>query len=320
MRIVTFLLLFVFAFTPIVQAADDLFKVYKATDEARKAEKKRKEIRKKRPLVKKRPVKRRRAPAKSADQAFEEYYGNPKPAPAPRKPAAPAPRAQPAPAPVPEKRLRPKRKSVSYSRFFGFEGHFYLGVDLGQTMLMRGVKVISNKSGDTIYRKDNNEIVGTANGETYTFQMDDQYMRTDLKVGFQKKKEGDFFQLSYYSNDVLQETYLSYGITFPEAFEAFKTTVPFVKLDGGFGHTDSKDGLPVNYAVGLGLGGYTRYFTSWRLFYGIDYHYRPWLDLREDFGTERWTDQDVRGYLGVNYLFKTPLLGNLQEFFDGLME
>ena len=186
----------------------------------------------------------------------------------------------------------------------GNRGDYILGLDILSTTLSRDATIATNNTGEFLNRRDNNELIGTADGTTYDLTLEYQYTVPMLKFGFQEENDGNFYFVGFYSGDVMQETLFVYGITAPSLTRGWLTfMVPYLKTGVGFGHTDSDGIFPTNYGGLLGVGLRMHMFDDIDIGLGYDYQYRQWLDLEMDYGTEQWTDTATTIYFSVDYRF-----------------
>ena len=200
-------------------------------------------------------------------------------------------------------------ESKGYHEFLDMKGFYYAGISVGQTTLSRHVELNSNviQDGDGNYldliRSDDGSVIGPADGTTYTFNQNYNYTRLALVGGFQDQKTGDFYQFSFYTNDLVEDVLFSVGYSYKKfGYQYLYGMTPYMRIDGGFGHTDTENGLPTNYTLGLGTGMYKNY-EGFHLRGGIGYQKRFWLNLDKENGTEKWEDTELTFRIGAFYLF-----------------
>jgi len=209
-----------------------------------------------------------------------------------------------------KKRLTKKRvvteKTTSeseYHTFLGTEGLYFAGLEFGRTQLSRAVILNSKNTGETLYRSDNGNELGIANGQTFNFNQSLQYSRLSMTAGFQERKTGDFYQVSYYTNDLVQDILFTLGYSYKKfGYKYMYGGIPFLKIDAGFGHTGTSNGLPTNFTLGLGVGAYKN-VMNFQLKAGFAYQKRNWFYLEKNIGTEKWEDSETTLYGGISYLF-----------------
>jgi len=211
-----------------------------------------------------------------------------------------------------KKIIRKKRKKVypikiqrrKYHVLFNKAGFYYSGIEIGQTSLSRAVTLNSKDlGGKDLTSTEDGRVIGKADGKTYSFNESISYSRLALDIGFQEAKSGDFYQLSWYSNDYVQDLLATLGFSYKRfGYRYLYGTIPFLKIDLGFGHTGTTNGMPTNYTYGVGAGVYKN-INKFHLKTGIGYQKRNWAYIDKDIGTEKWEDSEITMYVGVAYLF-----------------
>jgi hypothetical protein len=197
---------------------------------------------------------------------------------------------------------RPKPES-NYHVFLNALGKYYAGIEFGQTNLSRSVTLNSATTGETLYRSDNGQEIGPADGTTYTFNQGLQYNRLAIVGGFQERNTGDFYQVSYYTNDLVQDLLLTLGYSYKKfGYQYMYGSIPFLKIDAGVGHTGTTNGMPTNYSLGLGVGAYKN-IENYQLKAAFAYQKRNWFYLDKDIGKEKWEDSETTFYIGASYFF-----------------
>lgn len=195
------------------------------------------------------------------------------------------------------------KKEIEYHMFLGTVGRYYAGIEFGQTNLSRAVTLNSKNTGDELYQSDTGKYIGMANGDTYSYNQGLQYNRLAIMAGFQEQKTGDFYQLSYYTNDLVQDVLLTLGYSYKKfGYKYMLGSIPFLKLDAGFGHTGTTNGMPTNYSLGLGIGGYKN-LKNYQIKAAFAYQKRNWFYLDKDIGKEKWEDSETTFYIGASYFF-----------------
>lgn len=197
---------------------------------------------------------------------------------------------------------KPKNE-VNYHMFLGSVGRYYAGIEFGQTNLSRAVTLNSTNTGEILMRTDTKDDLGTADGSTYKYNQGLQYNRLSVVGGFQERKTGDFYQVSYYTNDLVQDVLLTLGYSYKKfGYKYLYGSIPFLKIDAGFGHTGTANGLPTNYSLGLGIGAYKN-LKNFQLKAAFAYQKRNWFYLDKDIGKEKWEDTETTFYVGGAYFF-----------------
>lgn len=198
-----------------------------------------------------------------------------------------------------------EEKSIEgeFHTFLGAQGLYYAGLEFGKTYLSRAVILNSKNTGEVLYRSDNGNELGPADGTKYNFNQSLEYTRLSMIAGFQERKTGDFYQVSYYMNDLVQDVLFTLGYSYKKfGYQYMLGSTPFIKIDGGFGHTGTSNGLPTNYTLGIGIGAYKN-VMNFQIKAGFAYQKRNWLYLEKDIGTEKWEDSETTLYGGISYLF-----------------
>jgi hypothetical protein len=197
----------------------------------------------------------------------------------------------------------PKLSKRKYHLFFGKAGLYYSGIEIGQTKLSRDVTLNSKDTGQTLYKSGTGDELGPADGSTYTFNQSTSYSRVTLDIGFQEARSGNFYQLSWYSNDYVQDLLFTFGFSYKKfGYRYIYGVIPFLKVDLGFGHTGTTNGMPTNYTYGVGVG-VTKNIKRFHLKGGFAYQKRNWAYIDKDVGTEKWEDSETTLYVGAAYLF-----------------
>ena len=185
-----------------------------------------------------------------------------------------------------------------------YVGKYAVGGALGYTNLLRDVTLKSNLTGQVLTRNDTGDSIGTADGSTYKFKQRLTYNRYSFVFGFKEYKTEDFIFASFYGNDLIQDILITYGYSLP----SFKTpyllnATPYMSISGGFGHTDSENGVPTNWNLGVGIGIKKEFMKNFDLDFGLMYQKRAWVEIDRALGSEKWSDSENTIYLGVHYLF-----------------
>jgi len=206
---------------------------------------------------------------------------------------------------------RPVKRGVKSAKsrsnlhtLFGKVGNYYAGVEIAKTSLSRKVTLNSKNTGEILYRSDNGAPIGTADGSTYNFTQSYNYTKFSMVVGFVQKKSGDIYQISYSSNDLMQDLLLSAGYSYKKF--GYKYTygfIPNLTVLAGFGYTGSTNAMPTNFSIGVGGGLYKFYKKKYRVEGGLKYQKRSWIKLDKSIGQEKWDDSELSFYVGVGYLF-----------------
>ena len=200
-----------------------------------------------------------------------------------------------------EKNEQPKE--VDYHMFWGSVGRYYAGVEFGKTNLSRSVILNSKSTGDELYQSDSGKYIGVADGSTYEYNQGLNYDRLAIVGGFQERKTGDFYQVSYYTNDMVQDILFTLGYSYKKfGYKYLYGSIPFLKIDAGFGHTGTTNGMPTNYSLGLGVGAYKN-LKNYQFKGAFAYQKRNWFYLDKDIGKEKWEDTETTFYIGVSYFF-----------------
>ncbi len=208
----------------------------------------------------------------------------------PKKPAIVAEKSKPA-------------SEVEYHMLMGTVGRYYAGIEFGRTSLSRSVTLNSNNTGEELFRTDNGDLIGTADGSTYKYNQGLEYNRLAVVGGFQERKTGDFYQVSYYTNDLVQDVLFTLGYSYKKfGYKYLYGSIPFMKIDAGLGHTGTTNGMPTNYSLGLGIGAYKN-LKNYQLKAAFAYQKRNWFYLDKDIGKEKWEDTETTFYIGAAYFF-----------------
>lgn len=248
---------------------------------------------------------------------FKEYYRGGEPSSVqpqtPPKAPQPAVRATPKATPrvAPKVQTPPQNAPVVRQRvvaripsfYFGWTGNFFVRASAGFVRQDRSVSVKTINNGDAVYYKPKNHFMGTANGSKLTYDTSELFFRPQIGVGYQLINEGNFWSLDYYNTGDVSELLFNYAFTFPQ--RRIATAIPYVKLIGGVGHTDSEGFSPTTFSLGVGVGAY-HYIdrnSKFRLEYGVDYSRREWLPIKHSYGNEDWIDHEAHLYMGAAYKF-----------------
>jgi hypothetical protein len=101
----------------------------------------------------------------------------------------------------------------------------------------------------------------------------------------------------------VQDLLFTFGFSYKKfGYRYMYGTIPFLKVDLGFGHTGTTNAMPTNYTYGLGIG-VSKNIKRFHLKGGFAYQKRNWAYIDKDVGTEKWEDSETTMYIGGAYLF-----------------
>lgn len=246
------------------------------------------------------------------EQLFKEYYQDEAPVKrrlVPRPQIQPVkPQIQPQQQPQTVRRVvRQLPKTRNRHQLFGIPVSYFVGAELGRVNQDRKVRIESNKSGIHVLRTDISpaEVLGTANGNTYSFTQHKTYDRTDLLIGIEHDTgENRYYRLGFHNGDEIQEFLVVAGFTFPQLFQRVSPKLlPYAEFMLTFGYNEAEDIMPTDYGAGAGVGALFFLSRDWALSAGVDYKLRRWRPIAKSYGDEYWDDTDTRSYLGIRYFF-----------------
>ena len=248
--------------------------------------------------------------SRSSDRYLYKEYRNPHKAKPKRRLLRKKPKKRIVKKRVRKKLSKPKKRVVQqrvnktkFHRLFGKTGMYYSGVEIGKAYLSREVTLNSKTTGEILYRSDNGNALGKANGSTYHFNQSFVYTKMALVGGFVERKSGDTYQLSYYTNDLVQDILFSIAYSYKKfGYKYMFSSIPYMMVDAGFGHTGTTNGIPTNFSLGLGVGAY-KFVGNFRVSGGFKYQKRSWVTLDKSIGKEKWDDSETTFYFGASYLF-----------------
>lgn len=199
--------------------------------------------------------------------------------------------------------LRKRTVDKLPSFYFGWTGNHIVRLSAGFVKQSRDVKVKTTNSGDDVYYKPKNHLMGSADGSTLSYTANDLFFRPQIGYGYQLAFDGNFWTVDYYKTNNISELLFNYSVTFPK--RRIASAIPYVKGIAGIGYVDSEGFSPTSLSFGVGVGAY-HYLDKklkTRIEYGIDYTMREWLGIDHSYGKEEWSDQEAHLYIGIVYRF-----------------